>query len=317
MTPFNRIVFLGSSFFAVPALKKLSESESFRPLVVITQPDKPGGRKLQLTPTPVKSLALELGLQFYQPEDINTPESIDYLTNLKPDLLITVAYGQKLKKAVRKTSVHGAINLHPSLLPELRGAAPIPFALWQGSILTGITIFKLSARMDAGPIYFQKPLYIFPDENASFLTDRLSRIGAQCLMQFVTDFFQNPTEPVPQDEEKATYCRKLDKEDCLLDWNKPAMEILNHIRALSVLPGAYTFFRKQKLKIMTAEIRDKNSSLPPGSIVAVIKNIGFIVQALDKQLLITQVQPAGKQIMSAWSYHLGARLESGERMENA
>lgn len=306
---------MGSPEFAVPSLVKLIESEQFNPLAVITQPDRPSGRSKCPKPTPVKVLALERNIPVYQPEDINSADFITTLQSLKPDMLVTVAYGQKLKQAVRNSAVFGAVNLHPSLLPELRGAAPVPFTLWQGSIRTGITIFKLTSRMDAGPIYFSKPMFIFPDENATFLTDRLARIGSSFLIQFLTDFFQNPWEPISQDEEKATYCRKLEKEDGIIDWNKPAKEIQNHIRALSVSPGAYTFFRNQQLKILGAEIRDRNSSLTPGSIVSVLKNIGFIIQTADKELLVLHVQPAGKKEMSAWAFHLGAKLETGDRME--
>lgn len=312
MTALNRIVFLGSSAFAVPALQKLLGSDKFRPLAVITQPDKPGGRRLQLTTTPVKTLALEHDLELFQPEDINTPASVEYLINLKPDILITAAYGQKLKKAVRETALHGAINLHPSLLPELRGAAPVPFALWQGLNRTGVTIFKLTSRMDAGPIYYQKPLYIFPVENATELSSRLAYIGSMCLLQFLTEYSKQLWQPFEQDESKATYCRKLEKQDFLLDWKLPAEQIHNQIRALSLTPGAHTFSRGKQLKILEAEVTDGNSDAQPGNITDFAKNSGFIVQTGDKQLLIKQVQPAGKQIMSAWAFHVGARFCLGE-----
>jgi methionyl-tRNA formyltransferase len=281
---------------------------------VFTQPDRPSGRNLKLKPTPVKELALQHNIPIFQPEDVNSAESRAILESIKPDLLITVAYGQKLKKAVRDSAWLGAINLHPSLLPELRGAAPIPFALWQGMIQTGITIFKLTSRMDAGPIYFKKPLFLFPSENATDLEQRLAIIGSKCLLQFLTDWSEHQIEPVPQDEDKATYCRKLNKEDCILDWNKPAQEIQNHIRALSLTPGAYTMFRGQQLKVLEADIPDETSDLPYGSVASVIKNTGFTVQAQDKLMLIKHVQPAGKAIMTAWAYQLGARLQTRERM---
>ncbi|MFO7659876.1 MAG: methionyl-tRNA formyltransferase [Candidatus Cloacimonadaceae bacterium] len=312
MSALNRIVFLGSSAFAVPALQKLIESDQFQPLAVITQPDKPGGRKLQLTQTPVKSLALEQGLELFQPEDINSPDSVEVLKKLAPDLLVTVAYGQKLKKAVRKCAQYGAINLHPSLLPELRGAAPIPFALWQGMIQTGVTIFRLASRMDAGPIYYQKQLYIFPNENATDLASRLAFIGAKCLLQFLSELTEQPWGPVEQDENKATYCRKLEKDDLLLDFTKQAQQLHNQIRALSLSPGAHTFLNQKQIKILEADVIDAVSDLPPGSITALSRNIGIVVQTGDRQLLLKQVQPAGKQIMSAWAFQVGARLAVGE-----
>ncbi len=316
MSDFERIIFLGSPEFAVPSLKALIESERFKPIAVYTQPDRPGGRNLKLKATPVKELALAHNIPVFQPEDINSEDSLAVLAGLGADLLVTVAYGQKLNKAVRNSAVHGAINLHPSLLPELRGAAPIPFALWQGMVQTGISIFKLTGRMDAGPVYVSRPLFVFPDENATLLSDRLSRIGARFLLQFLNDWSEKHQEPIPQDETRASYCRKLEKADCILDWNQPAAEVRNHIRALSLLPGAYTYFRGQQLKILEADILEENSGLEPGSVVALIKNTGFTVQAGAGQLLIKHVQPAGKPAMSAWAYHLGARITPGERMEH-
>lgn len=316
MSVFKRIIFLGSPAFAVPALKKLIESDSLKPIAVITQPDRPSGRKLQLQPTPVKAIAIEHNIPVLQPEDINAPEVIQQIQELKPDLFVTVAYGSKLKKAIRQSAIYGAINLHPSLLPELRGAAPIPFALWNGMNQTGITIFKLSSRMDAGPVYIKKPYFIFPGENATDLAERLAYIGSKVLLEFLTDWFQKPYEPEPQDESLATYCRKLEKEDGLLNWDKPVAEICNQIRALSITPGAYTYFRGQQLKILEVDIMEGQSNLPGGSITALQKNIGFTVQAQDKQLLLKIVQPAGKKAMSAWAFHLGSRIVTGERMNN-
>jgi methionyl-tRNA formyltransferase len=316
MSDFERIIFLGSPEFAVPSLKALIESERFKPIAVYTQPDRPGGRNLKLKATPVKELALEHGIPVLQPDDINGEDSLAVLAGLGADLLVTVAYGQKLNKAVRNSAVHGAINLHPSLLPELRGAAPIPFALWQGMIQTGISIFRLTGRMDAGPILYSKPLFIFPSENATELAERLAYIGSRCLLQFLNDWSENQQEPIPQDENGATYCRKLEKADYILDWNQPAAEVRNHIRALSLLPGAYTYFRGQQLKVLEADIMEENSGSEPGSVVVLIKNTGFTVQAGTGQLLVKQVQPAGKPAMSAWAYHLGARITPGERMKH-
>jgi methionyl-tRNA formyltransferase len=314
MNSLQRIVFLGSSEFALPSLQALAESERFRPLAVFTQPDRPAGRNLRPAPTPVKQLALQLALPLYQPEDINAEEAVKSLTDLQPDLLIVIAYGQKLKRAVRSVAPLGAINLHPSLLPELRGAAPVPYALLKGLNSTGLTIFKLVSRMDAGPVFYSKPIFIFPGENATDLLSRLAYIGSLCLVQFLENYAQSPWEPVPQEESKATYSRKLEKEDCRIDWSHSALEISNQVRALAMAPGANTCFRSQQLKILAAEVTDKQSSLPAGSIVNLYKNIGFTVQTGDKKLLVKQVQPCNKKVMAAWAYHLGAHLQPGERM---
>jgi methionyl-tRNA formyltransferase len=261
-------------------------------------------------------LAQEHYIPVFQPEDINTPESISAIQALRPDLLVTIAYGLKLKKAVRESAVYGAINLHPSLLPELRGAAPIPFALWEGKITSGITIFKLTANMDAGPVFVKKPYFVFPSENATDLSFRFARIGAKMLLQFLQDYFTNPWEPEPQEEALATYCRKIEKEDCLIDWHKPALEIQHQIRALSLLPGAHTYFRNLQFKLLEADVLATQSDSPPGSIVALEKNVGLVVQTLQGQLMVKSVQPAGKKPMSAWAYHLGSRLEPGERFSS-
>jgi len=313
MDDFKRIVFCGSHDFAVSPLEELINSQRYKPLAVITQPDRPAGRNLKLKPTPVKELALKHNLKVYQPQDINSADTVELLKAFNPDFIVVIAYGLKVKKAVRDTAIYGAVNLHPSLLPELRGAAPVPFALFNGMTNTGLTIFELSAKMDAGAIYRQQPCYIFPTENATELLERLSYIGSRMLVRFLDDFFANPWQPIPQDEQKATYCRKLDKDDLLINWNKTALEISNQIRALALSPGAYTLHRDKQLKILSADIIERTSDLHPGSIVSLLKNTGFMIQAQEKQLLIRTVQPAGKQAMSAWAYHLGARLEIGEK----
>jgi len=316
MNPHPRLVFLGSPAFALPSLHILTESERFKPLLVITQPDRPVGRSKRPMPTLVKQSALEAGIPVLQPENINQPDVIRQLQSLAPDLLITVAYGQKLGKAVRQCARQCAINLHPSLLPKLRGAAPVPFAIWQGFLQTGITIFRLNGRMDAGPIYQQRPFFLFPSENATDLLDRMGRLGAKELLSFLERFFAQPWEPVPQDEAQTTYCRKLERQDCLIDWHQPALHIHHQVRALALEPGAFTYFRGHSLKILESELTQKIAATPSGCIANIYKNTGFTVTTGDKLLLIRTVQPAGKQPMSAWAYHLGAKLLAGEEFTN-
>jgi methionyl-tRNA formyltransferase len=311
----TKIIFLGSPAFAVPALQLLIDSGHYKPVAVITQPDRPAGRKMQLTPTPVKELAVQSGIPVWQPPDVNAPEFVHHIQSLQPDLLITVAYGEKLKKALRESAVHGAVNLHPSLLPVLRGAAPVPFALWQGMSETGITIFRLISRMDAGPVYHQKHFYIFPSENATTLLEHLALQGAREMLVFLDKYFAAPFEPVPQDETGATYCRKIDKDDCRIDWTQSATEIHNQIRALALLPGAYTNFRDTALKIMCSVVLETGTDKPSGTITALKKNTGFCVQTGKDCLAVTSVQPAGKKTMSAWAFHLGSRITIGERLK--
>lgn len=307
-----KIIFAGSSEYAIPALKALLSAPEHELALVLSQPPSPQGRRQKLEDTPLAICARENSLEVFCPEDVNSIESVDFILGQKVDILITASYGAYLKRRLRQGFALGALNLHPSLLPLYRGASPIRAALLNGDRLSGNTIFKIVARMDAGPIFCQESLTIEEDENYSSLHDRLALQAADMLLKLLPDL--PDIRPQEQDHEAATFCQKIGKDDLILDFGRDSWTLQNQIRAYSQSPGAFAKFRDTKLKILQAEPLASVSDLPSGSISQIIKNQGFAISTKDGQLLIHQVQAAGKKIMNAYNYHLGARLRVGERI---
>ena len=315
----NNIVFLGTPQFAVPCLIKLSQT-GFKPVLCITQPDKAKGRKKVLSPPEVKIAALDLNIPVLQPEDINSVEILQILSDLKPDLIITVAYGGYLKKNIRKLPKFGCINLHPSLLPKYRGSSPVNSALFSGDKFTGNTIFKIVAKMDAGPILLQTNTQILPNENYTKLQERLAESGALSIVDLMyqienevkSDLNELSTYRI-QKADNATFSGKIHKEDLVLNWNSAAEEICNKVRGLAFKPGAVCTFRDKKIKIIQTEMTDNKSKLSPGTVSEIIKNVGVFVSTQTTDILLKLVQPAGKKIMSSHSYNLGAKIQVGEK----
>jgi methionyl-tRNA formyltransferase len=311
----KNIVFMGTPEFAVPSLKLLAAG-AFRPVLCITQPDRPKGRKRRLAPPPVKVAAQELGIDVIQPEDVNDAETIALLQELQPDVVVTVAYGGYLKKAIRRLPRHGCINLHPSLLPRYRGSAPINFALFNGDTTTGISIFRIVAAMDAGPLLRQQKVAIQPGECYTALQDRLAILGADEMLKVLSALAEGSVTPWQQNHDLATFSHKLTHPDFCLHWQKPAAEIVNRVRGLAEVPGAVAQFRQGTIKIIDVTPLNQKSASSPGCVMDVRKNEGIVVSTTDADLLITRVQPAGKKIMTAYAYHLGAQIESGELFSN-
>jgi methionyl-tRNA formyltransferase len=306
---------MGTPQFAVPTLELLSKTK-YCPVLCITQPDRPKGRKQKLLPSEVKIKALELGIPVIQPNDVNNPEVVTKLAALKPGTIITVAYGGYLKKAIRKLPVYGCINLHPSLLPRYRGAAPINYALFNGDERTGITIFKITPKMDAGPVISQSETEIHSDECYTELSARLAQMGAEEMLKALKKIEKNGLLTTPQDHESATFSHKLQKKDLIIDWNQPAENIRNKVRGLAVIPGAVASFRKSRIKIIEIETLITNSELVPGLIVNINKNQGIVIASGDFNVLLKRVQPAGKKIMTSHAFSLGARIKPEEKFEN-
>jgi len=307
----NKTVFIGTPDFSVPTLLKLSET-NYKPLLVITQPDKPQGRKLKLVPTPVKQTAEQLGIKVIQPEKIKEEDVIRKLIEINPDVIITVAYGGFLTKKILDLPSFGCLNIHPSLLPKYRGATPINHALFEGEKETGVTITKMTLKMDSGPILQQKIVTIEKEDNYSSLSAKLAEIGADELIDVLQKLEKHEIIAIPQNDEEATYCYKLQKDDLYLDWNEKATDIHNKIRGLAEEPGAMTTFRGNKMKILATKILQERADLLPGKVSAILKNEGIVVCCRDQKILLTKVQPAGKRIMSGFEYHIGARIEIGE-----
>jgi len=303
---------MGTPQFAVPALQQLTE-KGYKPLLCVTQPDKPQGRKRRLTAPVIKQRALELSIPVIQPENINDQETLEFIKELNPDLIITAAYGGYIGRTLRKLPKLGAINIHPSLLPLWRGASPVNASLWTGDQETGVTIFRLVAKMDAGPMLYQSIYTIKEEDNYTKLLEKLAIAGAEDLIKLIHQFENGEVKKRIQDESKATICWKLNKEDFHINWAEKARYIYNQVRALAEKPGASTEFRNKQLKIISTRLTGKKSNITPGTIIEVIKSSGILVATGDEDLLIKYLQPAGKKIMYAYDFNLGARIENGER----
>lgn len=306
---------MGTPQFAIPTLELLSKTK-YCPILCITQPDKPKGRKQKLLPPEVKIKATALGIPVIQPQNVNEPDIVAKLASLKPDIVITVAYGGYLKKAIRKLPVYGCINLHPSLLPKYRGAAPINYAIFNCDTRTGVTVFKIVSKMDAGPVISQRETQINKDECYTELSTRLAQIGAEEILKALKKIEKNGLLTTPQDHESATFSHKLQKEDLIIDWNQPAGRIRNKVRGLAETPGVVASFRKSRIKIIEIETLKTNSGSTPGTIVNIEKNRGIVIASGDLDVLLKRVQPAGKKIMTSHAFSLGARIKPEEKFEN-
>jgi len=311
----NNIIFMGTPQFAVPTLQKLAKTK-YKPKLVITQPDRPKGRKRKLQSPPVKIAATKLQIPCLQPQDVNKPEVLQKIAEFKPDIIVTAAYGGFLKKKIRKIAKFGCINLHPSLLPKYRGAAPINFTLFNGDEVTGNTIFKIVAKMDAGPIIFQSKYKIKPEDNYTVLQQKLAHQGADDVMKALLMIEADDFDITPQKHSLASYTKKIEKQDLQLIWSKPAIDIYKKVRGLAEKPAAKTKFRSKPLKIIEIVLTDTDSKDEPGTVVQVIKQQGIEVATADRNIIIKRVQPAGKNIMSAFDYSLGLQPQPGEKFQN-
>jgi len=309
------IVFLGSSEFAVPSLKALSAAKH-NISCVITQPDRLSGRGLHSTSTPVKILAKKIGLKIYQPENINASASINFLKNLRPDLFIVIAYGQILSAGVLDIPKLFTINIHASLLPKYRGAAPINWAIINGDRLTGITAIQVNEKMDAGPIILQKELPIKDSDNSITLEEKLSHLGASLLMDVVDSIKSKKYKLTPQEEEKKSLAKKLQKKDGLINWQDSAHDIYNLIRGCVNWPGAFTYYRGKLLKVYRAEISpsDNRSQVQAGQILNVSKD-GLSVKAGSGSLTIKELQIEGKRRLIAQDFIAGHKISVGESFD--
>lgn len=307
LTP--HIVFMGSPEFALPTLQALADKYSIAG--VVTQPDRSSGRGKQLTPSPVKKVAMELGLPVIQPEKLSDPETMRQLFIWNPNLIIVAAFGQILKSEVLELPKYGCLNVHASILPRWRGAAPIPAAILSGDKQTGITIMLMNKGLDSGPIISQKAIAIAPDDTSQSLGKRLAKLGVELLLETLPAYLHGEITPIFQDEREATYARMLKKEDGLLDFCQIALELERKIRAFTPWPGTYTFWNNQRLNIKRVKAIHQPSTLnkPPG--YALIFNGYPAVITQDGLLIIKELQPAGKKIISGQDFIRGARNWEG------
>ncbi|MBT3168372.1 MAG: methionyl-tRNA formyltransferase [Candidatus Cloacimonetes bacterium] len=311
----KNVIFMGTPQFGVPTLELLSKTK-YKPVLCITQPDRPKGRKQKLSSPEIKITAEKLEIPIIQPENVNDIETIKLLKKIEPDIIITVAYGGYLKKEIRKLSKFGCINLHPSLLPKYRGSAPINYTLLNGDKVGGNTIFRIVAKMDAGPILSQNKTVIGINENYTELYEKLSKAGAKSIIKLLENLELNKILEKKQDENKVSFSNKINNSDLIINWVNPAVKINNQIRAFAEKPATFTYFREKKLKIIEAEVLEEKSEKKIGLIIKVIKNRGIVVSTADFNLLIKRLQPAGKSIMSAFAFSLGAKFQKNECFQN-
>lgn len=292
----KKIIFMGTPDFAVPVLDALVAA-NYEVVLVVTQPDRPVGRKRVLTAPPVKEAAIKHDITVFQPEKLR--DEVDTLLEYEADLIVTAAYGQLLPKEVLDYPAFGCINVHASLLPKLRGGAPIHYAILQGEKETGITIMYMAEKLDAGDIISQASIPILEDDHVGTLHDKLSELGAKLLMDTLPEIFEGSNKRIVQNEEEATFAANITREQEKIDFTKSQETVYNHIRGLHPWPVAYAKLEGQNIKIWWAEKDDRvYENSKPGEIVVVTED-AFIVACGDKQAVrITDVQVAGKRRMT-------------------
>ncbi len=303
------IVFMGTPEFALPTLKALHHS-SHSILAIITQPDKQKGRGQKLLVSPIKQYALDSDLPTLQPETVNAPELIESLKKNQPDVIIVVAFGQILSEPFLKISKQFCINLHSSLLPKYRGAAPIHRAILNGDTKSGVTTIIMDKGMDTGDILLMQEIPIHETDNAQTLHDTLSKIGGALVIETLRRLEENTLLPIPQDHSQATYAAKLKKEEGLIKWDQPATTLLNQVRGLTPWPGTFTLLNKKRLRILKVQIAEGTPDDMPGK-VAQVTDMGIEIGTGQGRLVITELQLENKKSMSAKSFLVGHKIERG------
>ena len=300
-----RIVFMGTPSFAVPILEALIEK--YEVVLVVTQPDKEVGRKKILTPSPVKEVALNNNIEVFQPTKIK--EDYQKILDAKPDIIITCAYGQIVPKIILDYPKYGCINVHGSLLPELRGGAPIHWAIIRGYKETGITIMHMSEKMDAGDIISQEKIEITDDTTLDSLYHDMSILGSELLIKTLPNIINGSADRIKQDENLVTFGYNVSKEDELIDFNKNPRDIFNLVRGLNSIPGAYCIFNDKRMKIFKVEPIDKKTDNKPGTIFEVDNN-SFKVACKDGYIKVLEIAIEGKKRCSVHDYFNGINKNS-------
>ena len=311
-----QIIFMGTADLACASLRALCREKSWQVIAVVSQPDKPRGRDLKLQPTPVKALALAEGLPVLQPARARHEDFIVELRALQPDLIVVAAYGQILPQAILELPRFGCINVHTSLLPKYRGAAPIQWAILNGDAESGVTIMKMDAGLDTGPMLTQVTTPITPADNAQTLHDRLAELGGALLVQTIPDYVAGKITARPQPAEGATYARKISKEDGLIGWTQTATILFNRIRGFTPWPGAFTHLQSdgkaRLLKIWLAAVVDGQGGAV-GEVLAADKN-GIVVACGEQALQVLELQREGSRRMTVQEFLAGHPLAIGTRL---
>ena len=309
-----KIIFMGTAELSCASLEKLARDKRYSVLAVVTQPDKPKGRELKLTPSPVKVQAEKLNLPVLQPLKAREEKFISELRELKPDLMVVVAYGQILPQTILDLPKFGCLNVHTSLLPKYRGAAPIQWAIADGEAETGVTIMQMDAGLDTGPVLSIRRTPILPTDDSQVLHDRLAQLGAELLAETILDFVAGKILPQPQPAAGSTYAAKIKKEDGKIDWQQPAQKIWNRLRAFTPWPGAFTYLqtetKPQLLKIWKAEVVEKSGGVGE---VLIADKAGIVVGCGQNALRILELQREGGKRLPAEQFLIGHPLKPGQK----
>jgi len=312
-----KIIFMGTADFGAPVLEKLADSKE-KKLMVVTQPDRPQGRGRKILPTPIKKVALSKGLEVFQPENINDEESLKRLKGCNPDIILVVAYGQILSSHILNIPKIGCINIHGSLLPKYRGAAPINRAIINGEKETGITFVFMKEKVDAGDIIFQEKIDILPDETCGELYCRLSALSAEFLPKLSEKIKSGKIERISQDIKLVTFARKMNKEEGKIDWSDKGEKVYNLIRGTIPYPGAFTYYKGRKLKITQARFLDDyqgeadTGSPKPGGVVKIEKDAIFISTGDKGIIKILKLIPAGAKELTPEQFVNGYKIKAGD-----
>jgi methionyl-tRNA formyltransferase len=306
----SRIVFMGSPHFAVPSLESLVQSEE-EVILVVTQPDRPKGRSRMVRATPVKEKALGLGLRIVQPSSLKDEDFVRRIMSLSPDMIVVVALGHIVPEVLLSLPPRGVVNVHPSLLPRLRGPAPIQWAIIRGDKTTGVTTMFLEKKLDTGDVLLSEAVPIREEDTAGSLHDRLAQVGARLLVKTIQGLRAGTITPVPQDHSKATYAPLLKKSDGLVRWHEPALAICNLIRGLDHWPGAFSTYKGRRLAFFGCSFSDEPTGGQPGEFLGLDPR-GLHVAAGQGSVYIREVQLEGRKKLPSADFLRGASLQSGE-----
>ncbi len=303
-----KIIYMGTPDFAVPALKALNNSEH-KVVAVFTQPDKPKGRKMVLTPPDVKVCANELSIPVYQPESFKDDKALEIINEYNPDVIVVAAYGKILPKSVLEAAEYGCINIHGSILPKYRGAAPIQQSVLNGDKITGVTTMQMDTGIDTGDILLVKKTEIAENETSGELFDRLAELGGELIVETLSLLEQNRITPQKQDESLATHTSKIDKSCCPIDFTKSAFEVHNQVRGLNPWPVATTKIDGKNVKVYSTRLCNKSAEA--GMIISVKP---LIVACGEGSVEICELQPEGKKRMPAQAFIAGHKLNVGDKI---
>lgn len=305
-----KVVFMGTPDFAVPVLEALIKNHQV--VAVVSQPDKPKGRGKKLQPTPVKAVAEANNIPVYQPERIKDDEFVDFLEKIEADIYVVVAYGQLLSQRILDIPKYGCVNVHGSLLPKYRGAAPIQWSIIDGEEKTGVTIMYMVKKCDAGDMILKKEIEIAPDDTYETLHDKMAPVGAEALIEALDLIEKDQVKAEKQDDSLSCYASMITRNMGIIDWSKSSKEIKNKVRGFNPVPAAYTNYGGDILKIFKADILEGYDNGEIGEILAVDKKKGFVVKTGDGAVMVTEIQAKGGKRMNCADYMRGHEIEVGK-----